>query len=280
LLEQLRGQTVRPVEVIVVDQTPADQRDLSLAAEFADLPLVLLHQDAPGQCSSRNAGLARARGDYLLLLDDDVEVPAGFVEAHLLALSAFGADASSGVVYEPGETPPDPARNPPRASSVFPAGNTLLRREVLERTGLFDLAYERGARADGDLGMRLYLAGALMVLSPGIAILHHRAPSGGLRLHGERVVTAASSRRALFQRNLPSVSELYLEMRYFPPWQVREMLWIRLLTTLRAHGGGVRRAAKLLVGLAFLPHSAWEIRRRRARAAALLETFPQIPRLR
>ena len=70
-----------------------------------------------------------------------------------------------------------------RASDVFPTNNTMLRKSALRLSGLFDLAYEHGPRADGDLGMRLYLSGARMLLDPEIRVLHHHAPSGGLRTH-------------------------------------------------------------------------------------------------
>ncbi|MEJ7712205.1 MAG: hypothetical protein WKF84_20670 [Pyrinomonadaceae bacterium] len=50
-----------------------------------------------------------------------------------------------------------------RASDT-PTNNTLIRKDVLSKSGLFDLAYDRGQRADGDLGMRIYLSGAVMIL--------------------------------------------------------------------------------------------------------------------
>ncbi len=91
---------------------------------------------------------------------------------------------------------------------MFPTNNTMLRRSALERSGLFDLAFDRGSRADHDLGMRLHLAGAALVYDPDVEVYHHHAPIGGLRTHGARTVTRASARRSLTQRNLPSVTEL------------------------------------------------------------------------
>ena len=43
LLTQLSVQTVRPFEIIIVDQTTAERRDTSIANDFADLPLKLIY---------------------------------------------------------------------------------------------------------------------------------------------------------------------------------------------------------------------------------------------
>lgn len=83
---------------------------------------------------------------------------------------------------------------------MFPTNNSLLRLESLRRSGLFDLAYEKGERANHDLGMRLYLSGAKLLLNPAAAVVHLRAPRGGLRQHKARVVTRSSSRSSVWQR--------------------------------------------------------------------------------
>ncbi len=183
LLDQLRTQSVPPLEIIVVDQTAAGERDVAWPARFADLPLRVIWRDTAGQCSSRNAGLAVARGDAILFLDDDDEIPPDLIARHLAYLARFGVDASCGVAVELGAGALPAAFGLVRDSDVFPTNNALLRRAALAGSGLFDLAYERGERADGDLGMRLYLAGAALGLNPGASVIHLHAPRGGLRQH-------------------------------------------------------------------------------------------------
>ncbi len=217
LLEQLREQTVKAFEIIIVDQTARDRRQTDLAARFPDLPLRVFVLDQAGQCSSRNAGLEASRGDYILFVDDDDEVPPDLIERHLESLARFRSEASCGVAEEVGAGPLPEGFRTIRMSDVFPTNNTLLRKSALGRSGLFDLAYDRGARADGDLGMRLYLGGTLMVLNPEITLLHHHAPSGGLRIHKARVRTYASSRQRISDRHLPAKTEIYLWRRYFRP---------------------------------------------------------------
>ncbi len=222
LLDQIGKQTIPPHEVIVVDQTAREHRITDLESRFPALPLRVITMDEAGQCRSRNAGLQAATGDYILFLDDDDEIPPELIERHMMNLCRFRCEVSSGVADEVGAGPLPEAFTFVRTSDVFPTNNTLVDREVLVRSGLFDLAFDHGPRADHDLGMRTYLSGALMVLDPAISVLHHHAPQGGLRKHGARVMTYASSRSRLTHRALPSVTEMYLERRYFMPGQVRE----------------------------------------------------------
>lgn len=277
LLGQLRKQTIMPTEILVMDQTSIGRRDPTLAASFQDLPLKHVFLDHAGQCSSRNLGLQLATGDFILFLDDDDEVPPDLIERHLASLERFQNEVSSGVAEEDGAGPLPEAFRLIRTSDVFPTNNSLIVKSVLAASGLFDLAYDRGSRADGDLGIRIYLSGALMVLNPEISVVHHHAPSGGLRTHGARVITYASSRKRLMQRHLPATTEIYLAKRYFSPRQVREMLWLSALGTFTIRGGAVRKFLKVAMSLFSLPNTLWQIRTRRAQAAAMLRDFPKIP---
>lgn len=277
LLDQLRRQTVPPLEIVVVDQTEGAGRDTRWPERFADLPLRVLWRDEAGQCSSRNAGLAAARGEAVLFLDDDDEVAPNLIARHLAFLRRFDADASCGVAEETGAGPLPPEFRLIRDSDVFPTNNTLLRTAALARSGLFDLAYERGERADHDLGMRLYLSGATLVLNPAASVIHLHAPRGGLRRHKARVVTRSSSRASVWHRQFLAPTEAYLWARYFNAEQVHEALLIRTLGTLRGRGAGWRRWARAVVMLALLPDTWRQNKSRLAAGRAMLADFPAIP---
>lgn len=276
LLGQLRNQTLKPFEIIIIDQTAPDRRERKLDEEFHDLPLNIIVQDWPGQCSSRNAGLQLAQGDYVLFLDDDDEIPCDLLEAHYKALVEFNADVSCGVAYESGAGDLPGDFKLIRASDVFPTNNAMVVREILRQSGLFDLAYERGQRADGDLGMRLYLSGARMVLNPSISVFHHHAPSGGLRKHKARKTTYAMSRQQILSRALSSTSDIYLVGRYFTPENTREMLWQSVLGTFSVRGSALRRFAKFTVSTLLLPSSLMELRSRVRKARRMFSQYPQI----
>lgn len=281
LLAQLRNQTVRPYEVIVIDQTQAEHRRTDFGQLFPELPITVVYRDEAGQCSSRNAGLQDSTGDYILFLDDDDDnLPPTLIESHLKTLHEFRADVSSGVVQEVGVDRLPDEFTLMRVSDVFPTNNTLVRREVLYKSGLFDLAYERGVRADGDLGMRIYLSGAMMMLNPDISLLHHHAPSGGLRKHKSRVVTYAASKKSLTIRHIPNPTEAYLLYRYYSERQVGESLRLRVFGSLFVEGNLLKRSLRLAIGMAFLPSTFRQVRRRYVEGKKLLTEFPMIPRLR
>ena len=279
LLGQLRNQTVPPYEIIVVDQTPQSERDADLPKDFSDLPVRWHYLDKPGQCSSRNMGLRYAQGDYVLFVDDDDEVSSDLIEKHLRNLNVYKCSISSGAALEPDQKELPADFRFLRLSNVFPTNNTMIRKDVLRKTGLFDLAYDHGQRADHDLGMRLYLAGELMVLDPSICLLHHHAPMGGLREHKARVHTYAKSRTSVWHFNLLTVSDLYLAKRYFTPLQVKESRIINLLGTFSIHGSKLRKILKTLAALVLLPKNIYEIRKRNRIADQWLKVYPQIPQV-
>ncbi|MGF1504038.1 MAG: glycosyltransferase family 2 protein, partial [Anaerolineae bacterium] len=178
-LDDLAAQTRPPDEVIVVDQSTHRE-----PLEHAGLPLRVLPQAEPGQCTARNAGIAAAHGAVILFVDDDDTLPPGLIAAHLALIHK--ADATCGAVTEVG-APPPPRRE--GIAAYFPANNGMVRADVLRAVGGFDPAFDHGIRADADLGMRLYRAGALLLHAPEAHLIHHRAPSGGLRHYGQRRIT-------------------------------------------------------------------------------------------
>jgi glycosyltransferase involved in cell wall biosynthesis len=78
LLANLNQSTYPLLEVIVIDSgedelAPADY------APFNNLSVQYL-RSAPSVCIQRNAGVQKARGQWIFLCDDDVEVPADYVQ--------------------------------------------------------------------------------------------------------------------------------------------------------------------------------------------------------
>lgn len=279
VLNQLREQTVAPLDIVVVDQTAIDQRDWTWPEQFHDLPLRVIWQDEPGQCSSRNAGLLAARGDAVLFLDDDDEIEPDLIERHLAFLQQYGVDASCGVAEVPGSGALTAGFDLVRDSDVFPTNNTLLVKTALNDSGLFDLAYERGSRADNDLGMRLYLAGKLLLLNPAANVVHLHAPRGGLRQHKARVVTSASSQASIHERHFLATTESYLFSRYFTPLQVHEAVLIRTFSSLGARGRGARRWVRFALMLLLLPDTYRRNRRSLDAGERMLAQYPDIPKL-
>ena len=69
----------RRVEVVVVDNRPGPSSTTRAAAtEFNDI--VFVEEAKPGLSYARNAGFAAATGEIVIAIDDDVVVPAGWLE--------------------------------------------------------------------------------------------------------------------------------------------------------------------------------------------------------
>ena len=278
LLAQLADQSRPPDEVLVVDQNPEhERRDLHTIAP--DLELKVLHLLPPGQCTARNLGLQSATGSHILFLDDDDEVPTDLIEQHLAVLASPEISVSCGVTDDRESGPAPASERYRKASGVFPTNNTMIKRKVLEKTGLFDPTYDRGARADHDLGMRSYVAGHLHVHDPRPVVFHHHAPMGGLREHGARVRTRGNSRSTLTERHLRTPTDIYLGLRYFTPVRVDDDLALSVFATLSGEGSRPRRILRLVVQSLLLPDTWKRSKAARAAGVRLLRDRPDIPAL-
>ncbi len=70
--------TRRPVEIVVVDNRPDSGIAAPVVAEFPAVKLI--EEPRPGPSYARNAGFAASSGDILLVTDDDVAFPPGWIE--------------------------------------------------------------------------------------------------------------------------------------------------------------------------------------------------------
>ncbi len=88
LLESLCSQTLKDFEVIIVeDGSQKPCKDVcDKYASILDLHYYYKDNSGPGQ--SRNYGVERAQGEYVLILDSDVVLPTGYMEAVHLALTS------------------------------------------------------------------------------------------------------------------------------------------------------------------------------------------------
>ena len=96
LLESLSNQTQKDFEVIIVeDGSVKPCKDV--CDKYADI--LALHYYAKGNSGpgqSRNYGAERAQGDYLIILDSDVVLPDGYMEAVDRSVASSGAAAFGG----------------------------------------------------------------------------------------------------------------------------------------------------------------------------------------
>lgn len=96
LLSSLLNQTFTDFEVLIVEdgsQKPCDEV-CKKYADRLDLHYFMKPNSGPGQ--SRNYGAERAKGEYLLILDSDVVLPKGYLNAIEEELKCEPADAFGG----------------------------------------------------------------------------------------------------------------------------------------------------------------------------------------
>lgn len=275
-LNQLLLQTILPFEVIVIDQTPLADRKPDLFAGYEKIGLRYFSMDQSGQCGSRNLGLLQSSGDYILFIDDDVEVKPDLLEQHIRCMEYFSADVSCGMCDEVDAGPIHYDYTFIRHSDVFPTNNGMVKRSVLEKSGLFDMAFDHGQRADGDIGARMYKTGAKMIFNPEIRVLHHRAPRGGLRKHNVRKVTFSSSRKYISHFRVPHVTELYLNRIHFTVREQREFIFLSLFGTFSINGNVWKKMGKIGYAMIMLPFNLIKIYNRNRKSEAMLRKFPDV----
>jgi hypothetical protein len=83
-------------ELLIVNDGSTQERTLEVLAALRGAGYRVLDQPNRGLVAARNAGIEAARGGYILPLDSDNRLRAGFMEA---AIARLDADPAAGVVY-------------------------------------------------------------------------------------------------------------------------------------------------------------------------------------
>jgi cellulose synthase/poly-beta-1,6-N-acetylglucosamine synthase-like glycosyltransferase len=222
-LQSLMALEPRPLEVIVVDNAPSDDRTRSTCEQY---PVRYVVEPAPGLSRARNRGVVETRGDAVAFTDDDCVVDPSWLDGLDAAFSDPLVMAVTGYVG-PVEME-HPAQFLFEASGGFnrgfhralydglvdsPAGvaglagagaNMVVRRSGFEAVGLFaeDLGAGTPAAAAEEtyLFYRLLATGHRILFDPGRIVWHrHRADHNALRrmLHGYSVGMMAFTVRCL-----------------------------------------------------------------------------------
>ncbi|RZK09632.1 MAG: glycosyltransferase family 2 protein, partial [Flavobacterium sp.] len=208
VFKDLENQTYKNFEVIVVDQTDAFCPDFY---KGWNLNLHFWFQEEKALWKARNEAIKSSKGAYILMSEDDIRIPEDFIENHLKVVDFFKCDASCGVFFPEGSSIPV-ERSYFKYAEQFATGNSLLKRELFTKVGLYDRQFEKQRMGDGEFGLRLFTNGFKLVSNPLAYCVDVKAPEGGLRIKGGS--WDAWRPKSLFDpRPVPSV--LYLSRKYF-----------------------------------------------------------------
>lgn len=165
----------QPFEIVVVSDGSTDGTESALADLDLAVPLRVITQENGGPASARNRGVAEARGELILFVDDDLVATPGMLQAHVDAHREAGPNH---VVIGPMLDPPDFDMEPwvrweqamlrkqydamdageyAATPRQFYTGNASLRRAHLIEAGGFDTSFRRAE--DVELAYRLDDAG-------------------------------------------------------------------------------------------------------------------------
>lgn len=99
-VESVRNQTYKDIEIIVVDDSPADFEERQAVKEAIEKIederiIYLANEKNVGACASRNRGISIAKGEFIMYVDDDDELVETCVEKRV----AKFAQSDAGLVY-------------------------------------------------------------------------------------------------------------------------------------------------------------------------------------
>lgn len=209
LLEDLKNQTYKPNQVIVVDATPESERnEVIYNPNNYPFEVVFKWQKTNGSCRARNEAIHLCTGDYIIFGDDDIRIPSDFIENHIKILQTYDAGACNGLDIRADNQQQnlsdleeklkdfDSKRWIVGASNSFSNANSCVKREhVLHLVGN-DINYDGGYGEDSDFGISLTKIGVTVLHNPFSANLHLKPPTGGYRFWGTQAKTLGKKRKA------------------------------------------------------------------------------------
>lgn len=199
-LDSLRAQTFRDFEVAIVDNGSADDSLAILAGEYPEVRVVRWETNR-GVAAAFNEGVRQCSGELLCLLNNDMELDAGFLAAMVEALDRepdAGAAAakilfidrqtinSTGDFYGHDGMPGNRGVHEidrgqyDAPDFVFGAsgGAALFRRRLFDEIGFFDESLVSYCE-DVDWAWRMQLAGYRCAYAPKAIVYHWGSATGG-----------------------------------------------------------------------------------------------------
>ncbi|MBQ6805891.1 MAG: glycosyltransferase family 2 protein [Lachnospiraceae bacterium] len=220
----LRSLETEQAYIIVIDNGSTDGSYELLAAKFPQVETIRFEENT-GFCKAVNAGIGKAKTEYIILLNNDTIVEQGFVEALEKAVEQderiFSGSAKMlsmqeqekiddagdlycalGWAYAIGKGKAESQYA--TSYSIFAAcgGACIYRKSILDRIGLLDenhFAYLE----DIDLGYRALIYGYRNIFVPTARVIHAGSASSGSRYNKFKVDLTSKNSIYLIYKNMP-----------------------------------------------------------------------------
>lgn len=195
------------VELLVVDNGSTDAtQEVIGEAKLANVKLREIREPKAGKCHAQNTGLSQTSGEIILFTDDDVRVPANWIEGMCRPIASNRADAVAGGVVFPDHIETMLSQSPFSAirgwfastekldrdsPHTMVGANMAFHRRILKKVSQFDIELGPGALGFSDetlFSEQVRAAGFRLVGAFDIAVEHHFDVS---RLSGQSVLDLA-----------------------------------------------------------------------------------------
>jgi len=168
-------------EVVLVNDGSRDETPAVIAAarERATCRFVVVDQENAGLARGRNAGIARASGERIIFIDDDVLPTPVFVEEHLRSHARYPARVVRGAAIETQsfERLPTPTWTFANYSgNWFWTTNVSAPLATIRQVGGFTESFREYGWEDIELGLRLRAAGVRGTFNRFAVAFHHKPP--------------------------------------------------------------------------------------------------------
>ncbi|HEX3671152.1 MAG TPA: glycosyltransferase [Candidatus Cybelea sp.] len=164
-------------EVVLVDDgsTDATPSTIETARSRATCAFTVVAQPNGGLAQARNAGIARARGERIIFIDDDVLPLPNFVAEHLEAAARHpGTIVRGGAIQVENcdDLPPPIWSIKDYSGNYFWTTNVSVPLATIRGIGAFDESFAEYGWEDIDVGLRLRAAGIRAIFHPNALVYH------------------------------------------------------------------------------------------------------------
>ena len=198
---QLLTQAYENFEIIIIDQSRKENELIKKLAVGSGDKVRYYRLEKEGTCLAKNYGLKKARGEFIIFLDDDVEIEdKDFIKHHIANYLDPAVGGVGGKVIDKNlklnKEQGGPVCRVSKTGRVFPStdsdekqeinaprgGNVSYRREILAAVGGFDERFIGNAmREETDLSLRVFRAGHKIIFEPKAVLVHLALKRGGSR---------------------------------------------------------------------------------------------------